>query len=175
MGHRLDFTGAGSPFIIVGQAQKTGNTLNPNSGEVTNPRQSDHEVHGAGNSNRLLRDLHIPTTSTSVTRAADVVTIGGAALTALKGAAGSLVAEVQSISAGGSASNRIIGFDTVSQTPLFMFDNNTVGTYNGSIGVTAVLGLVWRVVKTKPVAQWLGAHRVGRLWQTAARYKPMGT
>lgn len=83
---------------------------------------------------------YIPTTSASVTRAADVVTIGGAALTALKGAAGSLVAEVQSISAGGFASNRIIGFDTVSQTPLFMFDNNTVGTYNGSIGVTAVLG-----------------------------------
>lgn len=103
---------------------------------------------------------YIPTTSASVTRAADVVTIGGAALTALKGAAGSLIAEAQSISAVGFAANRIVGFDTGSQTPLFMNSNPTAGTYNGSVALTPTLG---------SSGAWASNARGAVAWNAAGR------
>ena len=81
---------------------------------------------------------YIPTTTASVTRAADVAQLTGSALTTLQGATGTVFAETRGINASAGLGRIVSG-----QSPLgfLVYDGATqVASWNGSTNITATLG-----------------------------------
>jgi hypothetical protein len=81
---------------------------------------------------------YIPTTTASVTRVADIIKLSGAALTALQGAAGTVLVETNNINAV-AGGGRIVGAN--SNKGFMVFNGSTqVSSWNGSTNINATIG-----------------------------------
>ena len=103
---------------------------------------------------------YIPTTTASVTRAADVVKLTGSALTTLQGSVGSVLVETNGIN-GASEFSRLVGTDGSGEQSYLTYGSSTaVSSWNGSANITATIG---------GSGTWSGTVRSGVSFSSAGR------
>lgn len=109
----------------------------------------------------------IPTTSSTVARAADVITLEGAALAAFMAPAGTVIASVAGLGIVPPPNNFEIWGDSSNRQFMLVSSGNDLGTFNGSVSIATTAETGW-ITGTKAAVAWDSTGRFVKTTNTSS-------